>query len=531
MVRGRTAGPPRGSPPGAVALLAASVGLLATLAGAQPPAEPAAGPTLAFGGDVLYDGPLDYQLRRRPSDAARADALRRVLGDAEEVLAAADLAVVNLETPVSPRYRRRDPAEDLPVFCAPPAFLDSLAASGVDAVTLANNHAYDQGLQGLEDTVRALRERSLAGIGVGRTAPEAARAQVVEVGGARVAVAAWTEAVNHVPSRRGATPLRVARLPDRTLEPALRDARQRADLVVAVVHWVHGEGELRPQPRQRALVQRAVDAGADLVIGHGTHVPGRVERVPAADGRRAWVLYSLGNLRVSMESPRGTLTSRGAGVRDALVARVRTRRAAGGRLEVHGVELERYWIARPIADAPWRPESTLAVVRPVHLAAEIRRLDAAACGELCAYRRDLYAERIRLSRAVTDGRPAEVLRPLRRPPGVRLARREAGGPVVEGPVVAELTVVPAFHRASALERAVDERALRRVVALLARDRRSIAEVLGYASAEERRGGRDLALRRARRAKGLIAVRGPSRSRLVARGRTGAGGAVVRVRRP
>ena len=50
----------------------------------------------------------------------------------------------------------------------------ALRAAGVDAVTLANNHAYDQGLRGLRNTLAATERESLPSIGVGDDASSAA---------------------------------------------------------------------------------------------------------------------------------------------------------------------------------------------------------------------------------------------------------------------------------------------------------------------------------------------------------------------
>ena len=100
-------------------------------------------------------------------------------------LRAADVAMVNLETPVTQRGRQ-DPKElefasDRYYFRTPPRALGALAEAGVDVVTVANNHAGDYGQVGLADTIRAARRSRVAVVGAGRDAAEAFTPHVVRV--------------------------------------------------------------------------------------------------------------------------------------------------------------------------------------------------------------------------------------------------------------------------------------------------------------------------------------------------------------
>ncbi|HHH28967.1 MAG TPA: CapA family protein, partial [Polyangiaceae bacterium] len=352
------------------------------------------GPQIVFGGDVLYDAPLAYQLRRRARAIGRRAAYREVFADLAPALRTADLAVVNLEVPISNRYRERSAAEDVPVFRAPPDFLDALDAAGVDAVTVANNHAYDQGLRGLRSTQRAARARSMGLIGVGADAREASAATVFAVGDARIAIAAWTEGTNHRPRDAEGTSPRIALLRDNNVRRTIESARAQAQLVVAVFHWIR-EDLVRPRPMMREVAREAAEAGADLVIGHGTHVPGQTEVIQTQDGRRVTVLYSLGNLLAAMEQPAGQLNARAVGVRDAPLAMIETRWARD-RLEVAAVRLRYHWIARPLGLAPWMEGGSLPVARTVSLDAELERLARSACGSRCDRRAAMYRRRIAL---------------------------------------------------------------------------------------------------------------------------------------
>lgn len=476
----------------------------------------AEGPSLALGGDVLYDGPLEVQLQWRARAVGRARALEEVFADLAPSLQAADLAIVNLEVPVSPRYRERE--EEVPVFAAPDDFLDALRAAGVDALTVANNHAYDQGVRGLESTLRAAARRQLAIAGAGDDASSAARAILVEREGARVALAAWTEGSNHRPRAREGSAPRIAFLRDGTLAESLRAARAEAHLVIASFHWTES---VRPEG-MRALVEEAAEAGADLIVGHGTHVPGRTEVLVTSEGRRVHVLYSLGNLLAAMDEPAGTLESRDVGVRDAPLAMVRTR-WRGERLEITSVDVRHHWITRPVS-APWIEGGRIPVSRPVAIDAALARIERARCGAPCAARASDYGRRAalmrRAMRPITPGDELDLA-----PPIPELARRPSAPIAGPDPRLASyaggVSIEASFPGESPREARIDEPAIARIAALMREDRSLRCEVSVTAATAA------LALRRAHRVKGLIAVRGPSRARFELR--AGAGDDAVRVR--
>ena len=94
---------------------------------------------LAFGGDVYIDAPIRNCLNRRAKRVGHKKAFNELLSDVKPVLEKADLAIVNLETPISPRYYERKRG-DPPIFNTTPHLLDALVASGVDAITLAKDH-------------------------------------------------------------------------------------------------------------------------------------------------------------------------------------------------------------------------------------------------------------------------------------------------------------------------------------------------------------------------------------------------------
>jgi poly-gamma-glutamate synthesis protein (capsule biosynthesis protein) len=171
---------------------------------------------------------------------------------------------------------------------APDEAAAALAHAGFNAIGLANNHALDFGPAALVDSIRQLRSANLTVVGAGSTTAEAYAAEVVTVAdGKRMAVLAIND-IDPATDGRGAT---VAASSNRVaLRQAITAARQRADVLLALVHWGE-ENTAIVTERQRAFARWLVDAGVDLIAGAHPH------HVQARDHYRGRpIIYSLGNL-------------------------------------------------------------------------------------------------------------------------------------------------------------------------------------------------------------------------------------------
>ncbi len=244
---------------------------------AAPPPGTATGEpvTIAFAGDTHFErGLVDGRV-----PAGFADVLR-----------AADVAMVNLETAVT---SRGEAASKQYVFRGPASALDGLTSAGIDVVTLANNHGEDYGRTGLLDTLDAAAAHRLPLVGAGRDADQAYAPFRTTVKGQRLAFlgatqvldssvkAAWTAG----PGKPG---LASAYEVDR-LVAAVREARATSDTVVVFLHW-GVERSPCPPPQATTIARTLADAGADVVVGSHAHVL-------LGDGRLggAYVAYGLGN--------------------------------------------------------------------------------------------------------------------------------------------------------------------------------------------------------------------------------------------
>ncbi|WP_298520281.1 CapA family protein [uncultured Nocardioides sp.] len=244
---------------------------------------------IAVAGDVHFEGAL----RDRLADPSTA------LAPVTSTLAAADLAIVNLETSIG-TGGRPEPGKRF-TFQAPAAALAALAAAGVDVATMANNHALDYGRTALPSTFAAIdaaraADPALDVIGIGRDARTAFRPAVTEVGGTTIATLGATVAAldpTADPTGQWAATARSpgtadAVGPQRLLRAVAR-ADATADVVVVYVHW-GTQGESCPTGDQQLLAARLVERGADIIVGSHAHQL-------QGDGRLGpgYVAYGLGN--------------------------------------------------------------------------------------------------------------------------------------------------------------------------------------------------------------------------------------------
>jgi hypothetical protein len=243
--------------------------------------------TLAFAGDLHFEGAVAALLDRRDA----------TLGPMSAALRSADVAVINLESALtsggSPASKELEDPSRRFWFRSPPSALALLDWSGVDVVSLANNHGADYGADGLRDTLRVARNSPVAVIGVGRDPEQAFRPYQTSIDGIEVAVLA----ADASPLESNASiwdvgpegPGLAAARDDTRLLAAVRAANAYSDVVAVYLHW-GAENQRCPNASQRKLAQKLADAGADVVVGTHAHV-----LLGAGMLDDTYVSYGLGN--------------------------------------------------------------------------------------------------------------------------------------------------------------------------------------------------------------------------------------------
>ena len=243
---------------------------------------------------VVIGASGDLLIQPRVVSAARAavDGFDRIVAPVRVMARDEDIAFANLESPLSEEIAVTSGSP--PTLGAPPELAGSLARAGIDVVSLANNHAWDQGARGAALTARAVHDAGIVGVGAAPRPIDAFAPAVVTRAGVRVAFLAVTERVNAGPGEPSEPSASIATWDDSLVAASLARARRVADVVVVSIHWSHDFWD-GPREEQRERARFLVDHGADIVLGHGPHVLHAVERIASARGD-AVCAYSLGNL-------------------------------------------------------------------------------------------------------------------------------------------------------------------------------------------------------------------------------------------
>ncbi|CAL9336014.1 CapA family protein [Streptomyces sp. enrichment culture] len=253
--------------------------------------------TVASVGDLILDEP-DPASFLAPSAA---------------LLRAADVTVGHVEVPHSTTTVQQ--STDVPAPPADPAALTALAEAGFDVVTLAGNHIFDAGAEGVADTVAHARRAGLATAGAGADLDEARRPAVVERGGLRIGVlsyncvgpreswatsrkagCAYVHVLTHYELDHAGPggPPKIYTFADpdslAALQADVEHLREQADVVLVGLHKGVGHTPAAVAMYESPVARAAVDAGADAVFGHHAHIMRGIETY-----RGRPIFHGLGN--------------------------------------------------------------------------------------------------------------------------------------------------------------------------------------------------------------------------------------------
>lgn len=277
-------------------LITASIMLFSFLV-CLPPAVQAGEIVINAVGDVMLAGRWAADIRKTGYDSP--------FQGVAAGLKSGDVTLANLESPIArggveftgKRFR----------FRAEPELARALGKSGINLVTLANNHTMDFGGGALLETIRHLEDAGITRIGAGRNLAEARKMALYSIKGKKFAFLGFslTQPAEFFAGRN-----RPGTAPgfEKIFIEDINQARKVADHVIVSFHW-GTEGRSEIQPYQRTAAHKAIDAGADVIIGHHPHVLRGIERY-----KTGIVFYSLGNF---------TFASKGTSAADGVMVRLR----------------------------------------------------------------------------------------------------------------------------------------------------------------------------------------------------------------
>ena len=235
--------------------------------------------TIALVGDVMLARGVEAAIRRY----GQGDFQYPFLGISEQ-LRGYDLLFGNLEGPISDRGTDQLSRYS---FRMDPRALGGLSSAGFDVIGVANNHIGDWGPEAIQDTLEGLSREGIGYVGAGITPSQAYAPFFVTIADTSIAFLAFTESLGGYVGAPGDPAIAVA---DGTkIRQSTERAESQADIVIVSFHFGE-EYSAASSEHQRKTARLAVDAGADLVVGHHPHVAQPIEKY-----KGSYIAYSLGN--------------------------------------------------------------------------------------------------------------------------------------------------------------------------------------------------------------------------------------------
>ncbi|KMM37280.1 CapA family protein [Guptibacillus hwajinpoensis] len=213
-----------------------------------------------------------------------------MLSKVQKQLQDADITFANQETVIGGTSIG---LSSYPSFNSPTEVGDALKSSGVDIVSMANNHTLDRGEKAIQNAIKHWNKIGILYTGSYLSEKDRKEIRTIEQNGISVAFLAYTYGTNGIRPPSG-KPYLVNYIDRELIKNDILAAKKEADAVVVSIHFGN-EYERYPSNDQLALSSDIAEAGADLILGHHPHVLQPLEWIETSDDRKVLVAYSLGN--------------------------------------------------------------------------------------------------------------------------------------------------------------------------------------------------------------------------------------------
>ncbi len=237
-----------------------------------------------FGDNLIHEPIYQYGLRN--------DDFSFLYENITDVIKESDIAVLNQETPFTD-----NPSvySDYPRFATPVQVGTAVSDAGFDVVTCATNHAFDQGMKGIDFTKKFFEEEDIVCLGIQSThEKEYHPYDIIVRNGLRLAMLNYTYGINGNRISKE-NPYAVHLLEDeKQVRTDIEMAKADSDFVIVFAHWGTEYAE-EPDKFQKKWTQLFLDSGVDVTVGTHPHALQPYEMLEGSDGHRMLVYYSIGN--------------------------------------------------------------------------------------------------------------------------------------------------------------------------------------------------------------------------------------------
>ena len=208
-----------------------------------------------------------------------------------DVISNVDMLLINFENAAT---TSSNPLKtDVPLKCSPD-YVPLAKANNLTVAALANNHALDYGISGMNDTIKNLMDSKILSIGAGNNEDEAHKAIVKEINGRKIMILNYMDSKNFAEYSYETMPYANGTSPGYSAydsQDAYKQINENndSDLIIVYMHYGN-EYSSSPNENQINISHELIDYGADIVIGSHPHVTQGIEMYKGKP-----IFYSLGN--------------------------------------------------------------------------------------------------------------------------------------------------------------------------------------------------------------------------------------------
>ena len=173
----------------------------------------------------------------------------------------------------------------------PISFAEAIKNTGIDLVSISTNHSLDYGIEGLQETKRALEglEYDVVGDNLGES-----RVKIKTIKNTKIAFLSYTYGFENQNSKTK-DELDIANMYNSEIaKQDLEYAKENADYSIVIMHW--GDAySTKPNKEQQNIAKFLVENGADMILGNHASAVQKMEIMQNPEGKNVLVAYSLGN--------------------------------------------------------------------------------------------------------------------------------------------------------------------------------------------------------------------------------------------
>lgn len=252
---------------------------------------------LSAGDNLIHDG-IYKQANRRAGGGDSYD-FSLCYENIAETVQKADIATINQETVIAKSFA----PSGYPTFNSPHEVGDEITKIGFDVINLANNHMLDKGAKGMAENIEYWDGvEGVVHTGAYKNDEDVNKVEYTECNGLKVGLIGITQYTNGLYLPKDSELRIIYSENEELIESKIKKTKEECDLVLVNVHWGN-EYQTEPTAEQRALAEKMVQWGADVIIGHHPHVLQPIEYIDKPDGTKALVVYSLGNFISQQNKP------------------------------------------------------------------------------------------------------------------------------------------------------------------------------------------------------------------------------------